>query len=221
MAMVEKALRAIQKAIDIDFKGNKADAGREWGTTNDQLIKWLRYSKNPTFKSIAPILEKIGCDLIVPPKYSDESPVPANSAALLPYEERRANHVPVYAKLEKLPDGNGVTGKVIASIEVPTHFIKSDDVIVFVVQNDNMSPTVKQGALAGISTTPLDRINLKRMYLLDVDSFGQIVVRVRAGGKINEVVLHSDNQDVGEIALTYDEYKERYLGRVEWTWQVC
>lgn len=211
----EEAMMAIKKAVNEQFGGNVASASRAWNIPNDNLNKWLRRDRVPNLDNISPILEKI-CTYTF-----DSVPTIKRPGPYAPVEKVEGEDLPVIPVMGSTGAGDAV--EIFSQtpdylLPVPERYYRVD-MIGLVVDGVSMEPTIQRGAIVGIM--PYDgSITEGGIYLIQRPPFGRTIKRIRMG-PAGEILLVSDNPDIGPVTLVPEGYEEIIKGRVVWIWQIC
>ena len=207
----ERALDAIKQTINDVYEGNVSSAAESWGIPIPTLLSWVKGSRIPSLKNLAPILDLLGADLTLKNTIQKIN----NNAEDVVVSDNPTNYnVPVLGDV-----GAGIEAEFFALdpeyfITIPLDFYRKN-VIAFKVCGDSMEPRIKMGSYVGI--IPFDG-NLREgaIYLVNLPPFGRVIKFVHTNEN-GEIVLVSANPNYRDRVVPYEGYEHIIIGQVIWS----
>ena len=140
-------------------------------------------------------------------------PVPVEGEGVVP--------VGVYAVAGAGPAWDIQDANAIFVITAPPSFAGQSS-YALLIDGDSMYPTIKNGAVVGVSEDRRFRQN--EIFAVNIPYEGLSVKRVAIDHESSQYILRSDNPDknkYGDIKIHIEEAPDLLVGRVVWIWQVA
>lgn len=212
----ERAIEAMQKAVNEQFGGNVRAASDAWGLKNDTLHKWLRRERTPQLDLISPILDQL-CSY----SFGDDRGTIRRIAPNAPVEEISGHELSLVPVIGEVGAGNEIdllSATPEYYLRVPERYY-SKGCYGLVVEGDSMEPTIRKGAIVGALPFAGNLVE-GAIYLVRSKYFGLRIKRVRMG-KNGRLEVYSDNSKYEPEEIPPEEYDELVVARIIWVWQEC
>ena len=205
-----------EKGMTLDAIAEKVGAGNK--STIAGWIKEERGGKDIAFPDMFRYLENLGFNI------HDFLPTPTirRLGPLSPKVNAEAGEtatVNVYALAGAGPAHELIESEPICSIKAPVSFAASAD-YALKVDGESMYPTIKKGAVVGVSSDKQFRQN--EIFAVNIPYEGVTIKRVSIDHVHGEYVLRSDNPDkekYSDFRIVVSEVPNLLAGRVVWVWQ--
>lgn len=236
--LLEDALNTIKQAINSHYDGTVSKASKALGISNSTLNSWLTGDRSPSMNTIAPVLEKIGAQIVL----AEQEPakdvcfvdarISESGTHLTPPEAIDYTAAPLVGEVGAgagyLPQDE-IKNWFLVYRHLPAVRARKNLIAVQLGKgSDSMLPTLKPEDIVLVDRDDSDVTKPGHMMLVKdpMDGSGMIKrVSVQEKDEDFTITFYSDNASKYPPAMYslrkdfHGEWGEAIIGRVIWAWQ--